>query len=492
MYRDQDNWNSVNPTKKRTPGQERIVDSPVQTVRRLKLNNGLEVPQSRNFQPRCQPSTMFNHKLAPFIGLGVRGVLWYQGESDSDSPDYYAKVFPVLVSVLKEMFSAPQDDLSLIYSQIAAYCYPGADFKSVVSFNETLTGLRRKLPLKAGMVTISDLPLDYNIDAETYRYPAHPLAKEAIGRRMANVSLGLAYGYDLPTSAPEPIAVEKVGNKFIIDFDKFGKSVQGLILRPGTFNLDGFAICGEDRVFVKAKARILYGVKVIVWHDELADPVSLTYAYSNFNREANLTGPDGMPIPAFRLDTEPSEYYKPQVWMECDRLSDFVWVELLAEPLRVHEKDWPGERELWKVSSGRGELKLVPGHENEAEQIIKAEYRNADDRPLVLEPQLGFVSSYPPLDLSGWEQLEVLYSNPDLREKKLGLEMEDENQVIYTFPECPIEAQPYLQTARFSLAGAQLNLERIVRVSFAIQDPGGKGSLDFERITTSRRQTWQE
>jgi sialate O-acetylesterase len=189
LYRDQDNWNSANPTKKKPGDQENSIVHEKRTVRRLTLKDNLEVPQSGNFQTRYQPATMFNHKLAPFIGLGVRGVLWYQGESDADSPDYYTRAFPVLVSILKEMFVAPENELRLIYSQIAAYCYPRADARTVVLFNEALSDLRRKLPVKAGMVTISDLPLTYNSRNETYRYPAHPVAKEAIGRRMASIAL---------------------------------------------------------------------------------------------------------------------------------------------------------------------------------------------------------------------------------------------------------------------------------------------------------------
>lgn len=264
QYRYEENWNSVNPEKKKTrtgsqvaaagksaPGGEIIktengrnigfagnagnisnVGKVTQRMRRLNMQKKLDVPQSRNFQMRNQPAVMFNHKLTPFIGLGVRGILWYQGESDADSPEYYARAFPILTSVLKEMFLAPDDKPYLIYSQITAYCYPEADFKAVAEFNEVLSGIRRKLAIKAGMVTISDLPLNYDKSAEAFRYPAHPLAKEAIGKRMANVAFGLSYQMDLPASAPEPKSVEKVGNKFIIDFGKFGKSAQGLILRP--------------------------------------------------------------------------------------------------------------------------------------------------------------------------------------------------------------------------------------------------------------------
>lgn len=511
QYRDMDNWNSSNPEKKkaRTDWQgggsnvaktgdggnaESItnVGKVTQRMRRLNLQQQLEVPQSKNFQTRNQPAVMFNHKLAPFIGLGVRGILWYQGESDACSPEYYARAFPILTSVLKEMFIAPDDKLCLIYSQIAAYCYPDTDFKTVAEFNEVLSGIRRKLALKAGMVTISDLPLKYDKTAEAYRYPAHPLAKEAIGKRMANVAFGLSYGQDLPSSAPEPKSVELIGNKFIIDFGKFGKAAQGLILRPCTQTLEGFAICGEDRVYVRAKARILYGVKVIVWHDELADPVSLTYGYSSFNREANLCGPDGMPVPAFRLDTEPSEYYKPEVWMECDRVTDFAWPQLMSDPMRVPEGDWPGELPLWKVSSGRCELALTESTQIEDRKILQITYRSADERPVVIEPQLTYVSSYPPLNLSGWGDLHVLLFNPDLREKKIALEMEDENQVVYMFSERIIQQQPYLQTVKFSLSSAQLNLERIVRMSFAVQDQGSNGSLEFEKIYPLRRLIWQE
>ncbi len=494
QYRDLDNWNSINPEKKKSSagGQKPITGNNPQTVRRPSMQQTLELPQSRNFQTKNQPAVMFNHKLAPFIGLGVRGVLWYQGENDADSPDYYARIFPILVSVLKEMFISPGEKLKLIYSQIAGYCYPGLDFKAVASFNETLAEIRKDLPVEAGMVTISDLPLTYDKNLDIYRYPAHPAAKEAIGQRMAAVALGLAYGHDLPSSAPEPVAVEKVGNKFVIDFGKFGKASESLSLRHGSHSLEGFAICGEDRVFVAAKARILYGVKVIVWHDELKDPVSLTYAYSNFSKEANLTGPGNMPVPCFRYDAEPAEYYKPQLWLNCDKIYDFAWPEMMSDPMRLPDKDWPGERPLWLIRSGRGELKMVTSRGVESPLALQVNYRNADERPVVLEPQLGYASSYPPLDLSGWADLQLLLHNPDLREKKIGLEMEDENQVVYIFPENTVKQQAYSQTVSFSLALAQLNLERIVRVSFAIQDDGGQGSLDFEKIYPLRRIVWQE
>ena len=66
-----------------------------------------------------------------------------------------------------------------------------------------------------------------------------------------------------------------------------------------------------------------------------------------------------------------------------------------------------------------------------------------------MEP-VRYASSYPPLNLSGWGNWN-LAANPDLREK-MGFEMEDENQVVYIFPECLIQQQPHLQVAKFNQA----------------------------------------
>ena len=112
-------------------------------------------------------------------------------------------------------------------------------------------------------------------------------------------------------------------------------------------------------MFVKAEARILYGVRVLVWHDQIEDPVSLTYAFSAFNSEANLYGADGIPVLPFRFDLEPSAYLAPMAWADCDRLTEFSWTQaLLRDSLRSKKKTWPGQNQLGK-SRRRGKLELT-------------------------------------------------------------------------------------------------------------------------------------
>ena len=112
---------------------------------------------------------------------------------------------------------------------------------------------------------------------------------------MARLASGLIAGDDRMTSA----RTDFIGtDRQQMDDRLYPSAVRGggLYLRQGETVLKGFAICDSNRVFVKADARILYGVRVLVWHDQINDPVSLTYGFSAFNGDANLLGSDGIPV----------------------------------------------------------------------------------------------------------------------------------------------------------------------------------------------------
>lgn len=507
LYRDQDSWNrefveAVRPESGQGAAQmlfprpqtvalldgrrpDRMGPAPLviprAVVRKANVIQDI-VPLEREFSVRNQPSALFNHKLAPFVGLSVRGVLWMHGENDVDSPEYYLRAWRYMTEVFKGLFEAPEGGLVFVVAQLPPYLYNGLGAFGLAAFNEMLAHACHILPIKAGLVTVYDLPLTFQ-EQEQYCGALTPYAKRELGRRMAVTARGLVEGGDLSRGAPEPVSMERIGNKWMIDLTPQAVRGQGLKLAPGETVLKGFAICDDSRIFVRAEARILYGVRVLVWHDHIEDPVSLTYAFSAFNGEANLQGADGIPVLPFRVDLEPSAYLPPMPWTDCDRLTDFAWREpLLRDTPRAKKKDWPAEYPLWTVTRGRGELQLtgeVGGFSN-ADILLK--YSNADERPLEIDAQVAYASLFPPLDLSAYSELELTLLNPDHQEKSIQLLLEDANGVVFESPAHIIEDAFRQQSLVWGEKELANDTSRITRLGFRIVDPGARGSLIFIRV----------
>ncbi|NLA71483.1 MAG: sialate O-acetylesterase [Clostridiaceae bacterium] len=508
LYRDRDSWNSETAEREREeiagdfnrrtafprPQTVALLDGrrpdrsspaplvvPRASIRKSNVAQNV-IPLDHEYSPRNQPSAMFNHKVAPFVGLSLRGILWMQGESDADSPEYYLRAFRYLIDTLNEIFEPVDRDLVLIVSQLPPYLYNGLGAFGLAIFNEMLARACHVFPVNAGLVTVYDLPLDYQEQPHTCA-ALTPYAKREIGKRMAKTATGLVKVSDLPAGAPEPISMELIGNKWMIDFTPQAVRGHGLQLKAGDTVLKGFAICDESRVFVKAEARILYGVRVLVWHDYIDDPISITYAYSTFNGDSNLTGTDGVPVLPFRVDLESSDYLIPMPWSDCDRLTQFGWGERLKRDApHTKNKDLPGERPLWSVSKGRAELTLTQEIHGYSRSDLLLEYRNADERPVEIDAAVALASAYPPLDLTPYDAMELIVLNPDHWEKHIQLLLEDSNGVVFESVPRKIEDAFRQQSIVWGNAELANDTNRITRLAFRILDPGAKGSLIFIRV----------
>lgn len=441
------------------------------------------VPLEREFTPRNQPAALFNHKLAPFVGLSLRGLLWMQGESDVDSPEYYLRALRHLIDTLKELFEPAGEELVLVLAQLPPYLYKGLNAFGLAVFNEMLAHACHILPVKAGLVTVYDLSPAFALH-DYYCAALTPYAKREIGRRMAVVARGLVAGGDLPDGAPQPVSMERIGNKWMIDLSPQASRGHGLQLRQGAAELKGFAICDSSRVFVRAEARILYGVRVLVWHDHIQDPVSISYAFAAFNGDANLQGADGIPVLPFRVDLEPSTYLVPMPWADCDKLSHFSWREpFTRDTPRTKKKDWPGENPLWRISRGRGELRLTDEVQGYSKADILLTYGNADERPIEIDAAVADASAYPPLDLTPYREIELTLLNPDHEEKTIQLLLEDANGVVFESRPRRIEDAFRQQSLVWGEGELANDTSRITRLAFRITDPGAKGSLVFIRVS---------
>jgi len=124
----------------------------------------------------------------------------------------------------------------------------------------------------------------------------HPLNKKDVGHRLALSAMKVAYGDEKTVdSGPLYTGISVRGNKIVVNFKVEGKGIaMGEELR-------GFAIAGEDRKFVWAKARI-EGNNVVVWNDNIKNPVAVRYAWADNPSAANLKNKEGLPASPFRTD----------------------------------------------------------------------------------------------------------------------------------------------------------------------------------------------
>ncbi len=467
-YRDAENWNEL-------PAAEKVEER----YFRGKSTAKDEAAETIPFLLQNQPAALFNHKLAPYTSLALRGILWYHGEEDIQFPDYYVRAFKALCQVFKDMFQSPTSGLHLIYSQLTPRLASDIDASRLAYFNEAIAAARRRLPLRAGMITNYDLPLQFRTGNGYYDSPNTPIAKLEIGRRMSAIALGLAYKLDRPSSAPECVDAENVGNKLLLKFENAGK---GICLRNGESQLKGFSICGEDKAYILAEAKELYQVRVIVWHDEIPNPTSCAYGFFNFNQEANLCGSSGMPLVPFRLDREATHWEKPRQWACCDALEAFRFP--LSDPRspRMGGKAVPGIYPLWKLHSGRGRFALERDNKRQGDASMLLEYSKADERPLHFGPVLDYASDYPPLDLHLWTELRIEIFNAEHRTKTLRLALADANgrETISEVQE--IKNILSWQTIVFNLKDAPVDLMRLIKLDFILQDPDASGSLYIDQI----------
>jgi sialate O-acetylesterase len=425
----------------------------------------------------CQPTALFNHKIVPLQGLGARGILWYQGESDYQYPAYYQKALPAMIRAWNLVFRpADSQGLVFLYVQLAPYYYGHSRFCQLAEFNEMLAAVRRSLPVPAGLVTIYDLPPVYDTAPDSWRHPNHPTLKLPIGQRLKTIAMGLAYQLKAPSSAPECTDIEVVGNKMLLSFGNIG---EGLRLCGEDNRLHGFTICGPDRVFVEASARILYGVRVLIWSDQVPEPCAVTYAFADMNSAANLISRDQLPVVPFRSDRELSRYCPPQEWTHCESLQ--VWSCPGME--RINETGW---HPAWRVERGLGELKVEKANKAEGDGSLFFRYQSSDGYEFGIEPLLQHDSMFPPLDLSYYHLLSVDVFNTDQQMKHLRLALacgpSDSSLQPLT---CRITILPALRWQRLQFDLRSLDeeaLSTVRRLVFIVEDRTGKGTLYLDQI----------
>ena len=229
------------------------------------------------------PGGLYNGLISPVIGYGLKGVIWYQGESNAGRGREYRRLFKDLIRDWRTQFARPE--LPFLFVQLANLGIPGK--QPVESgWAELRDSQRRALDLPyTGMAVACDIG-EWN--------DIHPLNKKEVGRRLALEAERVAYGDTaLVSSGPLYESMKPEGNSIILTFKSIGSG-----LFPNSL-LNGFQITGSDGQFVWAKAVVLSENKVRVWSKTIEKPIAVRYAWSNNPAESNLKNKEGLPASPF-------------------------------------------------------------------------------------------------------------------------------------------------------------------------------------------------
>jgi sialate O-acetylesterase len=234
-----------------------------------------------------QPLGFYNGMIAPLLNYMIKGVIWYQGESNTGKPLEYRQLFPALITNWRQKWN--QGNFPFLYVQLANYMQtnPQPSESNWAELREAQ--LMTLSVINTAMAVTIDIGEGNDI---------HPLNKEDVGKRLALAAQKIAYeDKKVVYSGPIYESMKIKGNKITLTFKNIGS---GLIAR-GSDELKYFAIAGTDKKFVWAKAKI-EGNKVVVWNDHISQPVAVRYAWADNPEGANLYNKEGLPASPFRTD----------------------------------------------------------------------------------------------------------------------------------------------------------------------------------------------
>lgn len=231
-------------------------------------------------------TTIYNAMIAPLVPFGIRGALWYQGESNAGRAYQYRKSFPLMI---KDWRTHWNDDFSFYFVQLSSYgSYQNSNQGSNWGELREAQTLTLSVP-KTGMAVTTDIGNPKDI---------HPTNKQDVGHRLALLALKSDYGQNVLHSGPMYESVKFEDGKATLSFRYVGG---GLMAKDKFGYLKGFEIAAEDKTFYYAKAEIV-GNNVVVYHPKGQKPVAVRYGWADAPEDANLFNVEGLPASPFRTD----------------------------------------------------------------------------------------------------------------------------------------------------------------------------------------------
>lgn len=227
-----------------------------------------------------QPAYLYEAGIEPLDKFPIKGVLWYQGESNAQNAELYELLFTAFIDCWRENWQ--DENLPVIYAQLSSISRPGWEY-----FRNTQRLLAEKIS-NVAMVITSDVGDSLDV---------HPKQKTLVGQRMAKTALAMCYNKNIEYSGPMYKGFEIKGNKIILDFE-YNRGLQS----SSGGEVIGFEIAGKNTVYYPAEA-VVKNDKIELSTAEVKKPCSARYAWKPFTR-ANLINAAGFPASTF--ETKPS------------------------------------------------------------------------------------------------------------------------------------------------------------------------------------------
>ncbi|MDP4625964.1 MAG: hypothetical protein NWT08_12585 [Akkermansiaceae bacterium] len=232
------------------------------------------------------PSLLYNSMIEPLAPFAMKGVIWYQGESNMEDPIQYRILFPAVIEEWRSLWK--QGDFPFYFVQIAPFQYKGSKYPAAL-LREAQT-MSLSVP-KTGMAVTMDVGAADNI---------HPKEKKPVGERLALLALARTYGKsEIVDSGPMYREMKVEGDQIRLGFDHS----DGGLTTDDEKELRHFTIAGSDKVFHPATATIDRNT-VVVGSDKVSHPKAVRFGWGNAD-DTNFINKEGLPSPSFRTDDWP-------------------------------------------------------------------------------------------------------------------------------------------------------------------------------------------
>lgn len=251
------------------------------------------------YNPMNIPGGLWNAMVHPFLNCSVRGMIWYQGESNWPDSDIYHKLMRTMVGEWRDGFG--QGNFPHYYVQIAAW-YTGTSHAERVAFWDMYAYIRETQAKVRTQVANSEMVTTMDVGDPD---DIHPAKKREVGERLAWIALNRDYGYtDVEYLGPRYKSHTISGGTVTVTFDH----ADGLRTNNAA-SPKHFYIAGEDKKFYLAKA-VIDGEKVVLTNESVPAPVAVRYAFISAPM-TNLENAYGLPAEPFRTDNWPTVSYNP-------------------------------------------------------------------------------------------------------------------------------------------------------------------------------------
>jgi len=252
-----------------------------------KYRIGAEMPSSPSSTFfRYKPGGLYNGMIAPLTNYKIKGIIWYQGESNIGRAKEYESLFEDLINDWRKQRNNPQ--LPFIYAQLPELNRP-AKQPTESGLAELREAQRRTLKLPHTGMAVTLGFGEWN--------DIHPLSKKGVGYLLSLKAQQIAYGdTTIVSGGPQLESIQVEGNSIILTFSSVGSGLYSNAV------LEGFSIAGADKKYVWADATVLSKNKVKIRSNQIQNPVSVRYAWADNPERANLKNREGFSASPFQTE----------------------------------------------------------------------------------------------------------------------------------------------------------------------------------------------